>query len=301
MGITGWIVWSIGCVVLLASLGSAFSCRDPFARRLAARYAVLVCLGLVVTTVLGVSRLHLIWWIPVAFPLNLVAAQISIDYKSRRWLEQQGKPTGDNKPIGLWALVSLATGTGILDVLDLRTGRRILAKAEGDAFAKVYQSILLYIGVLVDICVDEMVKERNMRLVGIPWDEFDAKTEILTGIADALAPGSEDDEIPEDDELCVTPDAYQTYLTSFLRLTVAEYETSLSEASRGDGCRPVDEYAIAADQFIETVASIEGFGKNVRDARFLAALNRFTEQARICVQRSCDRRVRGRAITRSWD
>lgn len=300
VGILGWVVWGLSCLVMLANIGVSLSSRDASARWLAGRYAFLVGLGLTITAAPEISKLHLLWWLPAAFAINMVAAGASVERATRRWFKQH-PPTSSDKPVGLWMLVSLATGTAILDVLNLRTGRRIFAKAEGDAFAKVYQSILLYLGVLVDIYVDDLVKERKMRLVGIPWDEFDAKREILTGIAYALARRSEDDEVPEDDELCVTSDTYQAYLKSFLRLTLVEYENAISEVSHGDGCRPVDQYAIAAGQFIESVTSIEGFGKDVRDVHLIATINRFAEEARICVRRSCHKHVRGCAITNSWD
>ena len=86
MLVLGWIVWGIGCLILLVNFIIALSSRDPFARGMAARYSFLVGAGLVATSVFGLSKLHIAWWLPVAFVLNMVFASAYVNYKADQYV-----------------------------------------------------------------------------------------------------------------------------------------------------------------------------------------------------------------------
>lgn len=68
--IAGWIVWSISLVVsLVFALAQP---RDIAVRSLLRRFSFLIAIGLTATLLLNISKLHLLWWIPVCYPLNLL-------------------------------------------------------------------------------------------------------------------------------------------------------------------------------------------------------------------------------------
>lgn len=70
MNILGWIVWSFALLICIAHILLSFH-SDPGVGRLARRFAVLVAIGLVVTAFTTISKLHLLWWVPTAFVLNM--------------------------------------------------------------------------------------------------------------------------------------------------------------------------------------------------------------------------------------
>ncbi len=70
MIIAGWIVWGIGlfyCIIFFLKRH-----QDGGVVMLTRRYAVLLAIGLTVTLFADVSKLHLLWWGPLAYPLNLM-------------------------------------------------------------------------------------------------------------------------------------------------------------------------------------------------------------------------------------
>ncbi len=69
MNIAGWIVWALACLVLLTHLPLVFH-RDGGVGRMAGRFAFLVLVGLIITTLGGYSKLHLLWYVPAAYCLN---------------------------------------------------------------------------------------------------------------------------------------------------------------------------------------------------------------------------------------
>jgi hypothetical protein len=76
-----WIVWSIGlfyCIVFLLVRH-----QDGGVVMLQRRYALLLGIGLLVTLFADVSKLHLLWWAALAFPLNLLLFSITTRIKMR--------------------------------------------------------------------------------------------------------------------------------------------------------------------------------------------------------------------------
>ncbi|MBI2843321.1 MAG: hypothetical protein HYX78_07970 [Armatimonadetes bacterium] len=204
-----------------------------------------------------------------------------------------------NEPVGLCTLVSLATMRAHLDVLNMQTSQNLFAAADEDSFTKAQQFIALYTGMLVRIYTVDMVESRKMKLSGTSWDEFDAETEIDSGIADALNSAKEGAAVPEGDEFSVTSDMYLAYMKDFLRHCIAAYENAISEAERGDH-RLVDQYAIAADQFIQNITSIAAYGKTVPSSSYHLAsvsLDKFAKKCKLHVERICSKTIRDRTIT----
>lgn len=79
--IAGWIVWGIGllyCIVFLLNRH-----QDGGVVMLSRRYAWLLGIGLLVTVFADVSKLHLLWWAALAFPLNLMLFSITTRMKMR--------------------------------------------------------------------------------------------------------------------------------------------------------------------------------------------------------------------------
>ncbi|MFN0277853.1 MAG: hypothetical protein ACKVRN_04540 [Pyrinomonadaceae bacterium] len=78
MEIAGWIIWGLACFVLSIHILLIFFGSDPGTRRLAMRYSLLLIVGLGVTAFLNVSKLHLLWWLPITFVFNLLHFQWSV-------------------------------------------------------------------------------------------------------------------------------------------------------------------------------------------------------------------------------
>lgn len=69
MKIMGWAIWGLSCLIMLIQVLPSPN-RDPAVRSLKKRFSLLIIIGLVVTAFLGVSKLHLIWWVPFAYALT---------------------------------------------------------------------------------------------------------------------------------------------------------------------------------------------------------------------------------------
>ena len=81
-----WIVWSIGllyCIVFLIVRH-----QDGGVVMLQRRYALLLGIGLLVTLFADVSKLHLLWWAALAFPLNLMLFSFTTRIKMRSFAAQ---------------------------------------------------------------------------------------------------------------------------------------------------------------------------------------------------------------------
>jgi hypothetical protein len=79
--IAEWAVWGIGllyCIVFLIGRH-----QDGGVVMLSRRYAVLLGIGLVVTFFADVSKLHLLWWAALAFPVNLFLLSITTKMRIR--------------------------------------------------------------------------------------------------------------------------------------------------------------------------------------------------------------------------
>jgi hypothetical protein len=80
MNIVGWLIWGLACLILLTQVPSAFH-HDGGVARLARRFCLFIIVGLIVTAFLDVSKLHLIWWIPATYFLNLALFSWSVNRK----------------------------------------------------------------------------------------------------------------------------------------------------------------------------------------------------------------------------
>jgi len=86
MAIIEWIVWALACVVLLSFLLAALVQRDSGLRSHHMRHCLLLIAGLVITVITGVSKLHLLWWVPVTFFLNMVLSSTLLALRLKRGL-----------------------------------------------------------------------------------------------------------------------------------------------------------------------------------------------------------------------
>ncbi len=96
MVIFEWSVWSIACVFLLSFLLAGLSQRDPGLRSHHIRYCLLIFSGLLVTIITPLSKLHLLWWVPVTFFLNMLLSNVLVSFRLKRHMrnfekEQQTK------------------------------------------------------------------------------------------------------------------------------------------------------------------------------------------------------------------
>jgi hypothetical protein len=83
MNIIGWVVWGLACLILITQLPLAFH-RDAGVARLAKRFCLFIVVGLVVTVLIDVSKLHLIWWVPLTYFLNFALFSWSVNRKMRK-------------------------------------------------------------------------------------------------------------------------------------------------------------------------------------------------------------------------
>lgn len=70
MTVVGWIVWSLVLILCIAQILLSFH-RDRGVGTLAGRFAALLAIGLIGTLFTGFSKLHLLWWVPLAHFLNM--------------------------------------------------------------------------------------------------------------------------------------------------------------------------------------------------------------------------------------
>ena len=84
MVIFGWIVWGIACVFLLSFILAALYQRDLGLRAHHWRHCLLLALGLTITIVTHISKLHLIWWVPVTFGINQMLSMIIMSSRIKR-------------------------------------------------------------------------------------------------------------------------------------------------------------------------------------------------------------------------
>lgn len=95
MVIVGWIIWAITCVFLLTFLLSALSRRDPGFRNHHLRFSVLLLVGLLITVLTSFSKLHLLWWIPVAFVVNMLLSNLLLFVRFKIGMNKVEKQLGN--------------------------------------------------------------------------------------------------------------------------------------------------------------------------------------------------------------
>ena len=81
MIVFGWIVWALACVVLLSFLSAALSSKDSGLRAHHMRQSLLLIAGVTITAITQISKLHLLWWVPLTFFLNQALSMVLITKK----------------------------------------------------------------------------------------------------------------------------------------------------------------------------------------------------------------------------
>ncbi len=81
MTVFGWIVWALACVVLLSFLLAALFSKDSSLRAHHMRHSLLLIAGLIITAITQISKLHLLWWVPLTFFLNQALSMVLIGKK----------------------------------------------------------------------------------------------------------------------------------------------------------------------------------------------------------------------------
>jgi len=84
MAIIEWIVWAIACVFFLSFILASLSQRDPGLRGHHMRHSLLIFIGLLITIITPLSKLHLLWWVPVTFFFNMLLSNILVYFRLKR-------------------------------------------------------------------------------------------------------------------------------------------------------------------------------------------------------------------------
>ena len=96
MNIIEWIVWGIAVLVLLIFVPMYFHTRPLLGRQFKI-FAFLMVIGLVLTISTQLSKLHLLWWIPLSFILKDLIFYADLQWRfnrlSKEWTEREEKPT----------------------------------------------------------------------------------------------------------------------------------------------------------------------------------------------------------------
>ncbi len=211
----------------------------------------------------------------------------------------------NKSPVYLSTLVSLATVKARVALLEMQSPGRLFGGVDEESFERAQQFAALYAGALVRIYMVHIAKARKMRLTGVSWEEFDAEMEIDSGIVWALEPSDSDtDDDLGCDEFPVTSDMYMAYIKQFFTRSISALEKAIEDATHGQQHQAVDDYALAADQFVESIMSIAAYGETGQSPsydEFLMSVNEFAARLRMRVQRICSQVLNGHAVTRTWD
>ncbi|MHC4110136.1 MAG: hypothetical protein ACYSUY_03625 [Planctomycetota bacterium] len=90
-----WFVWGVALAIFIAQLIFIFH-RDRALRRLAMRFAFLIAIGLVVTAFTNFSKLHLLWWVPLVFFINIFFFAADINRKTAKFAERIQSENNEN-------------------------------------------------------------------------------------------------------------------------------------------------------------------------------------------------------------
>lgn len=88
MIIIGWVVWGVALVILIVQV-ALFYHRDPGVARLAKRFAFLIIIGLAITVFINLSKLHLLWWLPVCYIFNMLFFGAALRVAANRAIGKQ--------------------------------------------------------------------------------------------------------------------------------------------------------------------------------------------------------------------
>ncbi|MHC4286576.1 MAG: hypothetical protein ACYSWZ_26995 [Planctomycetota bacterium] len=87
MSFIRWFVWGTALAIFISQVVFIFH-RDPAKRRLAMKFAFLIAIGLTVTVFTNISKLHLLWWVPLALFINMVILAADINRKTAEFAER---------------------------------------------------------------------------------------------------------------------------------------------------------------------------------------------------------------------
>ena len=90
-----WFVWGVALAIFIAQLIFIFH-RDRALRRLAKRFAFLIAIGLAATAFTNLSKLHLLWWVPLAFFINFVFLAADINRQAYKFAERIQSENNEN-------------------------------------------------------------------------------------------------------------------------------------------------------------------------------------------------------------
>lgn len=79
--IAEWVVWGIAMLLGFAFLMNRH--KDGGVALLSRRYAILVLAGALITFVTDISKFHLLWWMPIAYFLNMYLFTIIVQLKMK--------------------------------------------------------------------------------------------------------------------------------------------------------------------------------------------------------------------------
>lgn len=97
MAIVEWVIWGIACVFLVSFFLAALFQRDPGIRSHHMRHCLLLAPGLVLTVVTPISKLHLIWWVPATFFLNMLLLNILLSFRLKSSLRHSEERQCESK------------------------------------------------------------------------------------------------------------------------------------------------------------------------------------------------------------
>jgi len=87
MNIIEWIIWGIGVLVLIMFIPMCLH-REPLIGRMFKIFAALIVVGLVITILTQISKLHLLWWIPLSFILKDLIFHADLQWRYRGLLKE---------------------------------------------------------------------------------------------------------------------------------------------------------------------------------------------------------------------
>ena len=98
--------WSVWIVVLVLAIGlfSISSHKDPGVGQMSKGLVILIGAGLAITLITGLSKLHLLWWLPLSYILNMYVTSVQFKRSLQAQLEDEGGiaaiQTEDTDPAG---------------------------------------------------------------------------------------------------------------------------------------------------------------------------------------------------------
>lgn len=96
MTIINWIIWGITCLIAIAQIPSMTN-KDGGVKTLAMRFFLLLTIGLIITAIAPISKLHLLWWIPVSYLGNAFVFNYLVSKSLKPLLDKISMPQFGNQ------------------------------------------------------------------------------------------------------------------------------------------------------------------------------------------------------------